>query len=135
MSALANDNAPAPNGALREAVTASVFNLTLTRNMILVLDAVARGNRDGAGSADRLWVPTAWSLKRRGLVIHVTDPEGWGDPLDKPDGMGRLRAMPQLGDINSAYRLSRAGWFMHDLLAEAGLVERVVSRKQRRLVA
>ncbi|WP_294138370.1 hypothetical protein [Sphingomonas sp.] len=141
MTALANDNLPAPNAHLREAVTTVAFSLTLTRNMVLVLDAVARGDRTASGAAVRMWVPTAWSLKRRGLVTHATDPDGWGTRLEQPDNMGRTRAMPEarprdsVSGINHAYRLTRAGWLMHDLLAEAGLVDRVTARKQRRLVA
>jgi len=136
---MSNDNGVVPNPALREAATQCAFHINLTRNMVAVLNAVAHGTREVSGPAERVWVPTAWSLKRRGLVVHVTDPEGWGPDLPEPDGMGRTRGMcdhlqAQLG-INAAYRLTRAGWLTHDLLAEAGLVDRVTSRKQRRMVA
>lgn len=126
---MSNDNAEVPNPDLRRAATSAAFSLTLSRNQVGVLDAVAHGSRQitrGTVRSDSLWVPTAWQLKRLGLLMHCSDEGGWKKPDER---------MPTTHDITDYYRLTRAGWLMHDLLAEAGLVERVTARKLRSKVA
>ena len=69
-------------------------------------------------------VTACHGLERRGLLEHRHGPNFVGamtGPMGEP--------------ITHYYRLTRAGWLTHDLLAEAGMVARVESRAQRRLVA
>lgn len=123
-----NDNQPVPNPTLRDHVTQIGFNLSLTRRMIGVLDEIAHNERDrnraSVWAYAGHWVPGARSLGNRGLVKHCYAPSHSG-------------AMPPYGqrDLTEHYRLTRAGWLIHDLLAEAGLVERVTKRKLRGLIA
>jgi hypothetical protein len=118
---VSNDNIQTPNPLLREASTSTAFNLTLSRYHVQVLDQLAHGECSRIDGRS-IWVPTAIGLGRRGLIEHRHNPNWLGDHKSA-------------GRINDYYRLTRAGWLMHDLLAEAGLVQRVESRAQRKLVA
>lgn len=120
-----NDDQPVPNPLLRAAATQIAFHLTLTRNQIAVLEAIAHNRREPrqvqTQRADRLWVPICRNLGDKGLVEHRHMPNFVGDDSGWPK------------QINNYYRLTRAGWLMLDLLVEAGMAEAPSTRK--RLVA
>ncbi len=120
-----NDNSEAPNTLFRQSVTGIAFSLTLGHTHIAVLDEIAHCDRDRASKQMRRnnFVGPAIGLCRRGLVEHRSNP-----PF--AEGKSKLNE-----PITNYYRLTKAGWLMHDLLAEAGMVDAVVDRKLRRLVA
>lgn len=115
-----NDNQPIPNPAFRAAVTDTAFSFTLRKTHLSVLSIIAAGSRH-----DRLpyWVPAVNGLIRRGLVRHKHSPgftgARWTDNTP----------------ITEYFRLTKAGWLMFDLCVEAGLLEPVTSKSQRKLVA
>jgi hypothetical protein len=121
-----NDNQEIPNLILREAATSSAFLLQLSKTHIAALDMLAHDDRSRwpAGMRD-LFITGVRGLIERGLVIHAVNPnhKGQRPPHTSSD------------TLSDYYRLTRAGWLMHDLLAEAGMVDAVTSKKQRRLVA
>jgi len=120
-----NDNAETPNPLFRQSVTGIAFSLTLGHTHIAVLDEIAHCDRDRARKQMRRnnFVGPAIGLCRRGLVEHRHNPPfvNAKNNFDEP--------------ITNYYRLTKAGWLMHDLLAEAGMVDAVSDRKLRRLVA
>lgn len=120
-----NDNLEAPNNLFRQSVTGVAFALTLGHTHIAVLDEIAHSDRDRAKVKMRRnnFVGPAIGLGRRGLVEHRYNPPF----VDAKRGLDE--------PITNYYRLTKAGWLMHDLLAEAGMVDAVVDRKLRRLVA
>lgn len=116
---MVNDNETAPNAALREFATSHAFVMTLTRNQIVALNIIATGQDDFRFSR---FVSATKELGVRGLLEHRYS----------PDHNGKRNSG---GPITDYYRLTRAGWLMHDLLAEAGLAKPVVERALRKLVA
>lgn len=123
---MSNDNAEIPNALFRQSVTGIAFALTLGHTHICVLDEIAHSDRDRSRAKMRRnnFVGPAIGLGRRGLVEHRHAPNWIGKEhggVDEP--------------ITNYYRLTRAGWLMHDLLAEAGMVSSVTERKLRKLVA
>lgn len=120
-----NDNLEAPNNLFRQSVTGIAFSLTLGHTHIAVLDEIAHSDRDRAKHKMRRnnFVSPAIGLCRRGLVEHRHNPPF----VDAKRGLDE--------PITNYYRLTKAGWLMHDLLAEAGMVDAVVDRKLRKLVA
>lgn len=120
-----NDNANNP--ALREYVTGHAFAMTLSRSMISMLDALAHGARPPHGVI-RQWISTGHSLQERGLM------EWRGVP--KPPFAKDPKGKDNLDPIANRMRLTRAGWIMHDLLGEAGLVKPIAKQSPlRRKVA
>lgn len=113
-----NDDQPVPNPLLRRSATNTAFVLTLGHSHISVLDIIAHDER----SRPSHWVGPAHGLIRRGLVEHRCSPN-WR-------GRGN-----EGGRTSDFYRLTRAGWLMHDLLAEAGMVSPVADKALRKLVA
>lgn len=122
---MSNDNSEAPNALFRQSVTGIAFSLTLGHTHIAVLDEIAHSDRDRAKVKMRRnnFVGPAIGLGRRGLIEHRHNPPF----VEKKRGFDE--------PITNYYRLTKAGWLMHDLLAEAGMVDAVVDRKLRRLVA
>jgi hypothetical protein len=122
-----NDNAP--NEKLREHVTGQAFAMTLSRSMVAMLDALARNARSREREPQiRNWISTGHSLEERGLI-------SWRGTPQEPFARTRVErgAIPPVSD---RIRLTKAGWIMHDLLAEAGLVKAIDKRASvRRLVA
>lgn len=117
-----NDNQIIPNPNLRQHATDHAFIVTMRRSHISVLTAIAHGDRSLAvGKAGSLWVPAARQLGDRGLVEHRYSPD-WNGNIGSHDE-----------NINAYYRLTKAGWHMHGLLLEAGMVMEVT--KKRKLVA
>jgi len=114
-----NDNEPVPNVALREFATSHAFVMTLSRNQIACLDIIARNDTNIRFSR---FVSASKELGCRGLVQHRYSPNFKGR-----DNSG--------GELTDFYRLTRAGWLMHDILVEAGLVQAITERALRRLVA
>lgn len=92
-------NSIAMNTAFREYVTATSFNLTITKTQIHALWAVKAHNyaRGLSGGTD-VFVPAVHGLIRRGLVIHHPAPE-------------------------YGYDLTEAGELVYKLLEQAGLVQ------------
>lgn len=126
---MTNDNREAPNPALAAAVTSTAFAITLSRNHIIVLNEIARSGSTapakGIGLSRNIWVPLVGGVIRRGLVEHRHNP---------PFARSKVKS-GEHWPVTDFYRLTVAGWLMHDLLAEAGLVDRIEDRKLRRLVA
>mgnify|MGYP000907586947 CR=1 FL=1 len=97
------------NARFASYVTQVAFTLSVSRNMVFVLDAIARGNLAGAnmrsaGMIDTA-VPSMRRLQERGLV-HATDPN-WP---------GRCQ-------------LTEAGKHVHALLVIAGLATKPVANE------
>lgn len=119
-----NDNDLPPNPVLRDHVTGFSFVLSMPRSAVASLDAIAHGevNRNRNRLRYDNFVGGAKSCQARGLMIHQHKPSFAGGDAST-------------GNITDFYRLTKAGWLVYDLLAEAGLVEAVTARKLRRLVA
>lgn len=119
-----NDNDMPPNPVLREHVTGFSFVLSMPRSAVASLDAIAHGevNRNRNKLRYDNFVGGAKSCQSRGLLVHQYKPSFTGSDHSA-------------GSITDFYRLTKAGWLVHDLLAEAGLVEAVTARELRRLVA
>jgi hypothetical protein len=106
-----------------EFVTNASFNLTLSKNMIAVMELIAYGSTgsfiDGKdvpslhqrGYADS-YVPTANSLKRRGLVTHIKPPDQ-NPPFS-----------------HFPYQLTEAGRKVYELLVLAELVSEPKSQDE-----
>lgn len=120
-------NDDAPNQQLRDHVTGQAFAMTLSQPMILMLDMVARDTREFRGLI-RNFISTGLSLEARGLI-------DWRGKGRKPFAVTPVE-QGQLPPCSDRIRLTRAGWIMHDLLAEAGLVKAIDRRSRlRRRVA
>lgn len=121
---MTNDNQPVPNAMLREHATGFAFTLTMPKSAVWFLDAIAHGDRDRNRRLPCRFISGARACQDRGLIEH----------RHKPNWIGKGGGT--FGEpITNYYRLTRAGWLMHDLLAEAGLVDAVEDKKMRRLVA
>lgn len=124
MISASNENPPTPNVALREHVTSGAFLLSLKKTHVWVLEAVAHDDRGRtgrrAGVSDH-FITAVKALERRGLVEHRNSPNF----VDKKFG-------GTADPLTHYYRLTRAGWLVFDLLAEAGMVESLPARSAKR---
>lgn len=129
-----NDNVETPNPQLRDYATEGAFALTLSKTHMATLVAIANNDQSLAG---RNWLGALDGLKRRGLAYHAKDwfgakmvvhrgmsyPEPkqlWG-PYDRMDS-----------PLTNICRLTRAGWLVYDLLAEAGMARAIDRRSALR---
>ena len=126
-----------PNEALFAYVTSSAFNLSLSRNMIAVLEEVAHNDHGRARHRmDRNnFVGPSRCLQERGLLVHrgkTVAVHGYSEP-----SFAELEGRSEYSSgITAYYRLTRAGWLAFDLLAEAGMVEPLPAKSPlRKLVA
>lgn len=130
---MSNDNAEVPNQPLREYATEGAFLLALTRRHIQLIQALALNDRSFASAH---WIGAMNGLTRRGLAYHACD--FFGRKGDRYSEARRVWGAFGISDRKLAgiARLTKAGWLVYDLLAEAGMVE-VIDRRSalRRNVA
>lgn len=123
-----NDNEKAPNPALRAHVTDHSFVLTLRKSHIWALEIIAN---DEPTPTRGQWVGPAKGLEARGLIEHRGR-----EPFAKAFYEGRDIYGGRRFKTSNHWRLTRAGWAVYDLLAEAGMVRAMDRRAaKRRLVA
>ena len=127
-----NDNADIPNRILRDYVTDSSFVLSLSRRHIATLIAIALNDRDHKYCRD--FVNPGNGLIRRGLVGHC---ERAPKSRVKMIPTGRhnewrpwFRGSAN-DDLNCYWRLTKAGWLVYDLLAEAGMAPAIKAEKRQ----
>lgn len=119
-----NDNQTVPNVALREHVTGFAFTLTMPKSAVWFLDAIAHCDRNRNRRVPCRFISGAHACQDRGLIEHRHAPNWIGEKyvnMEEP--------------ITNYYRLTKAGWLMHDLLAECGMVEAVSDKRLRKVIA
>lgn len=97
------------NVIFKEYVTSTAFHLTLSKNMIYVLDCIMRRSTDYSLSH---WVTATKRLGARGLVVH-TSPGDMTPPWSK-----------------YPWKVTAAGKLVYKLLLEANLIERIREDKR-----
>lgn len=116
------------NVQFSEYVTSSVFNLSLSKNMINALQAIYSGDRRYA-LGDSRFVGSANCLKNRGLMTHIMDR---CDIKELANAEGFLYDGDWLisQPFNRIYTLTRAGELVCDLLIEAGLFDPTIEKAE-----
>lgn len=121
---MTNDNGRIPNPQLHSFVTGHSFVLTLAASHIKWLHRVATNYRSPFPRNERCDQAVGLQgLIRRGLVEHRKDYGFETDPKKR-------HAMNST--LNSCFRLTKAGWMVLDLLAEAGMVDAIDKRSSHR---